>query len=174
MDCGAPEDILVDAKPHVGTDRLRLVLIRFRQMLVKLGVTIRYETRLDGLMVKAGRVTGGMLRGGEELPCNSLVLACGHSARDTYEMLQASGVAMEAKPFAVGVRVEHPARIDQLYPVRSCEPSAFADRRICLDLERSADRAWGLFLLHVSGRRGGCGFFRAGWHGGQWHELPAS
>lgn len=111
VDCGAPEDILVDAKPHVGTDRLRLVLIRFRQMLVTLGVTIRYETRLDGLKVKDGRVTGGMLCGGEELPCDSLVLACGHSARDTYEMLQASGVAMEAKPFAVGVRVEHPAEL---------------------------------------------------------------
>jgi hypothetical protein len=109
VDCGAPEAILVDAKPHVGTDRLRLVLIRFRQMLIDLGVAIRYETRLSELKVKAGRVTDGVVNGGEELPCDSLVLACGHSARDTYEMLLAAEVAMEAKPFAVGVRVEHPA-----------------------------------------------------------------
>lgn len=111
VDCGAPEDILCDAKPHVGTDRLRLVLIRFRRMLQQLGVDLRYETRLGGLTVKDGRVAAGVLGDGEELPCDSLVLACGHSARDTYEMLQTAGVAMESKPFAVGVRVEHPAAL---------------------------------------------------------------
>lgn len=109
VDCGAPEDILVDAKPHVGTDRLRLVLIRFRRMLSESGVCIRYRTRLTGLTVIGGRVTGGVLNDTEDIPCDSLVLACGHSAGDTYEMLFSSGVAMEAKPFAVGVRVEHPA-----------------------------------------------------------------
>ncbi|ABA89255.1 FAD-dependent oxidoreductase, putative [Syntrophotalea carbinolica DSM 2380] len=109
VDCGAPEDILVDAKPHVGTDRLRLVLIRFRQKLRDLGVAIRYETRLTGLAFTAGRVRAGVLNDCEEVTCDSLVLACGHSARDTYEMLQSAGVAMEAKPFAIGLRVEHPA-----------------------------------------------------------------
>jgi len=111
VDCGAPQSILADAKPHVGTDRLRLVLIRFRQMLVELGVDIRYETRLRGLTVNAGRVVGGILDDGGELLCDSLVLACGHSARDTYEMLRTADVAMEAKPFAMGLRVEHPAAL---------------------------------------------------------------
>lgn len=111
VDCGAPESILVDAKPHVGTDRLRLVLIRFRQMLLDMGVVIRYETRLSGLTIDAGRVIGGIFDDGDELFCDSLVLACGHSARDTYEMLRSAGVAMAAKPFAMGVRVEHPAAL---------------------------------------------------------------
>jgi hypothetical protein len=111
VDFGAPEDILTQAKPHVGTDRLRLVLINFRKALCALGVDVRYETRLTGLAVKNGRVAAGLCESGEELPCNSLLLACGHSARDTYEMLRQTGVALEPKPFAVGVRVEHPAEL---------------------------------------------------------------
>ncbi|MDY0261125.1 FAD-dependent protein [Syntrophotalea acetylenica] len=109
--CGAPQDILIESKPHVGTDRLRLVLIRFRQMLTELGVDIRYRTRLSSLVVHEGGITGGILDGREEMPCDSLLLACGHSARDTYHMLRSAGVAMEAKPFAVGVRVEHPTEL---------------------------------------------------------------
>lgn len=109
--CGAREEILVEAKPHIGTDRLRLVLIRFRQQLQALGVELRYATRLTGLETHAGRITAGVIDGGETLPCQSLVLAPGHSARDTYRMLAGLGVALEAKDFAVGVRVEHPAEL---------------------------------------------------------------
>lgn len=111
VDFGAAPDILMQAKPHVGTDRLRLVLIRFRQELVRLGVEIRFETRLDGLVGDGGRIRAAVLGHGEELPCDSLVLATGHSARDTYAMLQQSGVALEGKPFAMGLRVEHPAEL---------------------------------------------------------------
>lgn len=108
--CGAPVEILVQAKPHVGTDRLRLVLINFRRLLQSLGVELHFATRLDGLATMAGQVRAGLC-GGMEIPCDSLVLAPGHSARDTYAMLADSGVAMESKPFAVGLRVEHPAEL---------------------------------------------------------------
>lgn len=109
--CGAPEEILQQAKPHVGTDRLRLVLLRLRRMLLDLGVEIRYSTRLSGLLLSQGRVCGGVLDDAEEQAADSLVLAPGHSARDTYGMLDRLGVALESKPFAIGVRVEHPSAL---------------------------------------------------------------
>jgi hypothetical protein len=109
--CGAREELLIEAKPHIGSDRLRLVLIRFRQQLQALGVELRFATRLSDLELAGGRITGGILNGSERLPCQSLVLATGHSARDTYRMLAARGVALEVKEFAVGVRVEHPREL---------------------------------------------------------------
>ena len=109
--CGAPEDILVEARPHVGTDRLRKVVINFREDLVKLGVDIRFETCLTDIDTHQGRITGGVFNDKELLSCDSLVLAPGHSARDTYLMLDRKGVQLEAKGFAVGVRVEHPAEL---------------------------------------------------------------
>lgn len=111
VDCGASENILVEARPHVGTDRLRKVVINFRESLVKLGVDIRFETCLTDIDTHQGRITGGVFNGKEQLTCDSLVLAPGHSARDTYLMLEHKGVQLEAKGFAVGVRVEHPAEL---------------------------------------------------------------
>lgn len=107
---GAPEDILVDAKPHVGTDMLRTVLIAMRKELLSLGAGIRFETRLTGLQTEHGALSAVTVEspdGEATLPCRHLILAVGHSARDTFEMLLAAGVPMEAKPFAVGVRIEH-------------------------------------------------------------------
>ncbi|WP_335743822.1 NAD(P)/FAD-dependent oxidoreductase [Syntrophotalea acetylenivorans] len=111
VDFGAGEEILTQAKPHVGSDRLRLVLINFRRELLRLGVEIRFGTCLTGLTIGAGRLQGAVLDQREEFPCDSLVLATGHSARDTYGMLAEQGVAMESKPFAIGLRVEHPAEL---------------------------------------------------------------
>ena len=110
VDCGAPESILMDAKPHVGTDYLHIVLKNLRQKLLSLGCDIRFGHRLEGLHHEAGVLTALTVRGSEglyTLPCRQLVLALGHSARDTVEALYADGLAMEAKPFAVGVRIEH-------------------------------------------------------------------
>jgi uncharacterized FAD-dependent dehydrogenase len=112
--CGAPENILIEARPHVGTDRLRKVVINFREDLVKLGVDIRFETCLTEIETHQGSITGGVFNGKELLSCDSLVLAPGHSARDTYLMLDRKGVQLEAKGFAVGVRVEHPAELINL------------------------------------------------------------
>ena len=110
VSCGAPPDILVDAKPHVGTDYLYTVLQNLRQKLTALGADIRFETQLEDLRTEHGVLTGVELsgpEGRETLPCRSLILAPGHSARDTFETLYKRGVPMEAKPFAVGLRIEH-------------------------------------------------------------------
>ena len=110
VSCGAPEDILIDAKPHVGTDYLHIALKNLRQKLLDLGTDIRFESQLTDLDIRDGRLAGITAAGPDgpyALPCRHLVLCPGHSARDTFEMLYARGVPMEAKPFAVGVRVEH-------------------------------------------------------------------
>ncbi len=108
--CGARESILVDAKPHIGTDYLHICLKNLRQKLLDLGCEIRFGHRLEGVQAENGQLTSITVQNGAErysLPCRHLVLAVGHSARDTFEMLHGSGIAMEAKPFAVGVRIEH-------------------------------------------------------------------
>ncbi|MDE7054551.1 MAG: hypothetical protein K2O84_07000 [Oscillospiraceae bacterium] len=108
---GAPESILYDAKPHVGTDYLRRVLTSLRQELVELGCEIRFGHRLVGLEIKNGRVSGveaiGPAGRACRLPAEQVVLALGNSARDTFAMLHAAGVPMVPKPLAVGVRIEH-------------------------------------------------------------------
>jgi len=108
---GAPESILVDAKPHIGTDRLREVLIRFRRALLDLGVDLRFETCLTGFEVHQGRVVGGVIDGKDVLSCQSLILAPGHSSRATYRMLEECGVSLESKSFAMGLRIEHPTEL---------------------------------------------------------------
>ncbi len=108
---GAPEEILWQAKPHVGTDRLCAAVRGLREQIITLGGEVRFHTQLTGLHTDNGVLTGLTLRtphGGEELICNRVILAIGHSARDTLAMLHAAGVPMEQKPFAVGVRIEHP------------------------------------------------------------------
>lgn len=108
--CGAPEEILIDAKPHVGTDKLHIALIRLRRELLNLGCDIRFGTQLTGIGIENGAVSSVTVEGPngtETVPCRRLALCPGHSARDTFELLHRLGVPMEAKPFAVGVRIEH-------------------------------------------------------------------
>jgi uncharacterized FAD-dependent dehydrogenase len=108
--CGAPETILTDAMPHMGTDYLHIVLTALRSKLIALGADVRFESRLADLHLEDGTLVSAVIDGLDGtyfLPCQQLVLAPGHSARDTFEMLHARGVPMEAKPFAVGVRIEH-------------------------------------------------------------------
>ena len=107
---GAPESILWQAKPHVGTDHLKTMVKNLREEIIALGGDVRFETRLTGLEVRNGRVTGAALRGPEgtySLQTGSVILAVGHSARDTFEMLYRTGAAMSRKPFAIGARIEH-------------------------------------------------------------------
>lgn len=107
---GAPESILYDAKPHVGTDYLHRVLVSIRQELVDLGCDIRFGHRVTGLALEEGRLSALEVTGSQGtyvLPAREAVLALGNSARDTFEMLHAAGVPMEPKPLAVGVRIEH-------------------------------------------------------------------
>lgn len=105
---GAPREILSRARPHVGTDRLPALIERAAERIAALGGRILYHTALTGFFVSDGRVTAARTTGGE-IPCSSLVLACGHSARDVYSFLPRWGVPLEVKPFSVGVRIEHTA-----------------------------------------------------------------
>ena len=108
--CGAPESILTDALPHVGTDKLHIALQALRQQLLDAGADIRFGARLEGFTAQGGALTAITCRQGDSLytiPAQRLILALGHSARDTFETLYGSGLAMEPKPFAMGVRIEH-------------------------------------------------------------------
>ena len=111
---GAPTEILTEHKPHVGTDKLRAMVQGLAAEIERCGGEIRCETQVTDFLVKEGRLTGLLLGNGAALPTEAVVLACGHSARDTYQALASAGVGMEAKAFAIGVRVEHPqALIDK-------------------------------------------------------------
>ncbi len=102
---GAPEDILYKAKPHVGTDILKNVVKNIRMEIIRLGGTVLFETKLEG--ISHNGTLSGIRINGQEIPCEALVLAIGHSSRDTFEMLFKNGVFMEPKAFAMGVRIEH-------------------------------------------------------------------
>ncbi len=113
VEVGAPARILVDAKPHIGTNKLFGMLKGLRARLIELGVDVRFQTRVDRLRLSQGRLTALETSAGI-IEAGAAVLAIGHSARDTFEALLAQGVPMEPKPFAVGVRAEHPqALIDR-------------------------------------------------------------
>ncbi len=103
---GAPENILTDAKPHIGTDILVNVVKSIREEIISLGGEVRFEARLDNLRFEGGRLVAAVTAK-EEIPCERLILATGHSARDTFLMLKNNGVNMIRKPFSMGVRIEH-------------------------------------------------------------------
>ena len=109
---GAPEEIMYVSKPHIGTFRLVKMVEQMRAEIIRLGGEIRFETRVDDVLIEeAGGVrqlVGVRLASGEEIATRHLALAIGHSARDTFEMLYERGVYVEAKPFSIGFRVEHP------------------------------------------------------------------
>lgn len=111
VEFGAPADILYLAKPHIGSDRLRRVVLAIRRHLEAQGVAVLFRQRLTDLLVSAGRLRGVVINDTGELPCDSLILAPGHSARDTYRLLARRDVRLEQKPFAVGLRVEHPQEL---------------------------------------------------------------
>ncbi|MBA2541841.1 MAG: NAD(P)/FAD-dependent oxidoreductase [Deltaproteobacteria bacterium] len=104
---GAPHEILVDARPHIGSNKLPKVITAIRERLEKAGCEFRFGARVTELVVRDGKAIGVRLGGGELLG-RAVVLATGHSARDVHDLLQHAGVRLEAKPFAMGVRIEHP------------------------------------------------------------------
>ncbi len=104
---GAQENILFDAKPHVGTDVLHTVVRNLRETIIRLGGEVRFETKVASLQVTRGALSGLYTEDGTFIPTEQVILAIGHSARDTFEMLHKSHIAMESKPFAMGVRIEH-------------------------------------------------------------------
>ncbi|HUW25389.1 MAG TPA: NAD(P)/FAD-dependent oxidoreductase [Gallionella sp.] len=111
---GAPEEILYESHPHIGTFRLVGMLEKMRETIQSLGGEIRFQSRVDDIEIDHGKVRAVLLGNGERIETSHLVLAIGHSARDTFEMLHKRGVYLEAKPFSIGLRIEHPqALIDR-------------------------------------------------------------
>lgn len=111
---GAPEEIMYVSKPHIGTFRLTGVVSTMREEIIALGGEVRFESKVSDLLINDGQIEGVVLESGEQLHSRHVVLALGHSSRDTFRMLQRQGVFLEAKPFAVGFRIEHPqSLIDQ-------------------------------------------------------------
>ena len=105
---GAPAEIIYVAKPHIGTFRLVGVVEKMRQEIIDLGGEIRFSQKVIGFDIQDEQITGVKIEGHADLPASHVILALGHSARDTFEALHAAGVFMEAKPFSVGFRIEHP------------------------------------------------------------------
>ena len=105
---GAPDEILYVSKPHIGTFRLTGVVATMREEIKALGGEVRFQQRVSDLLMADGQLSGVVLENGEQLHSRHVVLALGHSSRDTFRMLHARGVYLEAKPFSVGFRIEHP------------------------------------------------------------------
>ncbi len=105
---GAPDEIMYVNKPHIGTFRLTSVVADMRQQIEALGGEVRFEQKVSDVLIEDGQLRGVVLESGEQIDSQHVILALGHSARDSFRMLHARGVYMEAKPFSVGFRIEHP------------------------------------------------------------------
>lgn len=112
---GASPDILIDAHPHIGTNKLPGIVTAMREAIVAAGGEVRFDTRVTGLVIRDGAIRGVRTTNDGEISAEHVVLATGHSARDVFRMLHENGLRIEAKPFAIGVRIEHPqAVIDRI------------------------------------------------------------
>ena len=107
VDHGANEDILVDAHPHIGSNKLPQIIARIRETIEKQGGEVHFETKVVDFLIAGSRCEGLVSANGDQWRAEAVILATGHSARDIFELLYEKGVTIEAKPFAVGVRVEH-------------------------------------------------------------------
>jgi uncharacterized FAD-dependent dehydrogenase len=108
---GATEDILVDARPHIGTNKLPQIITAIRETILNAGGEVRFDAKVTSLLIEFGQVKGVQLTTGEKINADAVILATGHSARDIFEMLHRQNILIEAKPFALGVRIEHPQEI---------------------------------------------------------------
>ena len=107
VECGAPKEILYSYKPHIGTDKLRKVIINMRNKIIEMGGKFLYETTLTNIITKNNELIKIIVNEKDEIECDALILAIGHSARDTFEMLHNQNIEMQNKPFAVGLRISH-------------------------------------------------------------------
>lgn len=104
---GAPKEIMYDSKPHIGTDILKKVVKNIRNKIIEMGGSVRFNTKLTDILITDNKINSIIVNEKEKILCDVLVLAIGHSARDTFELLYQKGFKMEAKPFAVGIRIQH-------------------------------------------------------------------
>ncbi|NLK52576.1 MAG: hypothetical protein GX295_09055 [Syntrophomonadaceae bacterium] len=108
---GAPQDILYKSKPHIGTDMLKSIVKNIRQEIIAHGGEVRFQAKVTDFIIKDGKIDAVIINDDEKLHCKVVLLAIGHSARDTFEVLLRRGVGMSQKPFSIGVRIEHPQDI---------------------------------------------------------------
>ena len=108
VEAGAPEDIMYVNKPHIGTDILRDVVVNLRKKILTLGGEVRFQAKATGLIIVDGSVKGVIVNNSHSIATDKVILALGHSARDTFEMLYNSGINIQQKAFSIGVRIEHP------------------------------------------------------------------
>ncbi|WP_316791559.1 NAD(P)/FAD-dependent oxidoreductase [Pedobacter frigoris] len=108
---GATDDILVDARPHIGTNKLPHIITAIRETILNAGGEVRFDQKVTDILVDFGKIKGVVVNGEEKLLVDAVILATGHSARDIYELLHQRNILVEAKPFALGVRIEHPQAI---------------------------------------------------------------
>jgi uncharacterized FAD-dependent dehydrogenase len=111
VEMGAPSEILIEAKPHIGTDKLRRIIVNLRNSLISMGCKIEFDSQVTDFVIREGKIAAVIVNEKEEIKTNHIVLAIGQSADDTYCKLFERGVQMEAKPFAMGLRVEHPQEL---------------------------------------------------------------
>jgi len=107
---GADSEILYKKKPHVGTDVLKFVVANIRKQIVQMGGEIRFSSKMTDVIIEQGEVVGVRVNDNQTIPTSDLILAIGHSARDTFRMLHNSGILIEPKPFSMGIRIEHPQK----------------------------------------------------------------
>lgn len=136
---GGKPDILIDARPHLGSDWIPTICKRIRETIISLGGEVRFGARLEALEIADGELRSATISG-ERIPCSALLLGIGHSARDTLRMLSASGVQLVAKPFQLGVRVEHPqGLVDHWQYGPSCGNAALPPAEYHLVAKNAAD-----------------------------------
>ena len=148
---GAPKEILYDYKPHIGTDILKKIVRSMREEILASGGDVRFETRVTDLLIADGRIKGLVLNGQEELLAEHVVLALGHSARDTFSMLLKQKIVMEPKPFAIGMRVEHPQELINLSQYGKKEAGELGNAIYKLTAETSEKRGVYTFCMCPGG-----------------------
>jgi len=119
---GAPKEIIYEHKPHIGTDKLQQVVVNLRKKLLKMGGTIKFNSLVTKIIIEQNKITAIEVNNQVQIPAQVVILAIGHSARDTYEMLYRQGVVLEPKSLAIGVRIEHPQSL-----INKAQYGAFAE-----------------------------------------------
>jgi uncharacterized FAD-dependent dehydrogenase len=154
VEAGAPEEILYLHKPHVGTDRLKIVVKNLREAIRGLGGEMFFECKVTGILLEGDKLVGVEINGKRQVSANAVVMAIGHSARDTYEMLEKIGCTMEQRAFSIGVRIEHPqGLIDQAqYGEYSGHPALGAADYQLVHKSDKDDRAAYTFCMCPGGR----------------------
>lgn len=148
---GAKESILYEAKPHIGTDVLCSVVRNMREEILKLGGEVRFHNRMTRILTDSGHITGVEVNGSQVIPCSQVVLAIGHSARDTFSMLYEEQVPMESKAFAVGLRVEHPQSMINETQYGSADPGALGAAPYKVTAQTTLDRGVYSFCMCPGG-----------------------